>query len=239
MLVYDAGPAYAQGMDSGDSVVVPYLEQRGYRRVDRLLISHSDNDHLGGGEAVFRRLDVQQLQSGEPAAITWARSSQCRAGQSWNWDGVRFEYLAPLRPGRGNNASCVLRVETADGRAVLLPGDIEHKVEAELAAAVSEDLDSDLLVAAHHGSGTSTSSAFLDAVSPGWVLYARGYANRYGFPSPEVRDRVGAYGAEELDTALTGAVWFGLTASGLQGPKLYRREHGRLWNYGSHSADAF
>mgnify|MGYP000361467976 CR=1 FL=1 len=70
----------------------------------------------GGGEAVFRGLDVQRVQSGEPGAIAWARSSRCRAGQQWEWDGVRFEYLAPAQPAHGNNASCVLRVETADGR---------------------------------------------------------------------------------------------------------------------------
>jgi competence protein ComEC len=212
VLVYDAGPAFANGLDSGETVVVPYLQQRGYRRVDRLLISHADNDHLGGGEAVFRRLDVQQVQSGEPGAITWARSTRCRAGQQWEWDGVRFEYLAPLRSGSGNNASCVLRIETADGRTVLLPGDIERRVENHLVGSQSQRLAAQVLVAPHHGSRTSSTPGFVQAVDPDIVLFAVGYRNRFGLPRPAVLQRYLRGGATVLDTAQSGAIQLRLVA---------------------------
>ena len=154
-----------------------------------LVISHSDNDHLGGGEAVFRHLDVQQVESGEPGAIAWARSSRCRGGQQWEWDGVRFEYLAPTQPGRGNNASCVLRVETADGRAVLLPGDIERSVENRLLGSHRGRLGAEVMVAPHHGSRTSSTPRFVRAVAADLVLFGVGYRNRFGFPRPAVFPR--------------------------------------------------
>ena len=230
VLVYDAGPAYPTGLDSGASVVVPYLQQRGYRRVDRLVISHSDNDHLGGGEAVFRGLDVQRVQSGEPGAIAWARSSRCRAGQQWEWDGVRFEYLAPAQPAHGNNASCVLRVETADGRAVLLPGDIERSVENRLLATHWQRLGAEVLVAPHHGSGTSSTPGFVRAVAADLVLFPVGYRNRFGFPRAAVLQRYLRSGATVLDTAHSGAIQVRLVAGQSVQTDAYRDRVPRYWH---------
>jgi competence protein ComEC len=230
VLVYDAGPAYPSGFDSGASVVVPYLQQRGYRRVDRLVISHSDNDHLGGGEAVFRRLDVQRVQSGEPGAIAWARSSRCRAGQQWEWDGVRFEYLAPARPAHGNNASCVLRAETADGRAVLLPGDIERSVEEHLLGSQSQRLAAQVLVAPHHGSSTSSTPGFVRMVDPDIVLFPVGYRNRFGFPRPAVLQRYLRGGATLLDTAQSGAIQVRLVAGQNLQAIAFRDRVPRYWH---------
>jgi competence protein ComEC len=92
-------------------------------------------------------------------------------------------------------------------------------------------LASTLLVAGHHGSNTSTSAELLAAVRPRWVLYASGFANRYGFPATKVRERVRASGAAELNTAETGAIGFVLSPTGLTGPSLYREEHRRLWSW--------
>jgi competence protein ComEC len=230
VLVYDAGPAYAQGLDSGDSVVAPFLEQRGYRHVDLLVISHSDNDHLGGGAAVFRRLDVLRLHSGEPAAITWARSSRCRAGQTWSWDGVRFDYLAPLQPGHGNNASCVLRVQTGDGRVVLLPGDIESAVEKQLLHTQSQRLAADVLLAPHHGSRTSSTPGFVSAVDADIVLFAVGYRNRFGFPRDQVVQRYRRGGARLLDTASDGAIRLRLVAGQAVQLAAFRSQRRRYWH---------
>jgi competence protein ComEC len=230
VLVYDAGPAFATGLDSGESVVVPYLQQRGYRRLDRLVISHSDNDHLGGGAAVFRHLDVQQVQSGEPGAIAWARSSRCRAGQHWEWDGVQFEYLAPAQPGRGNNASCVLRVGTADGRVVLLPGDIERGVEEHLLASQSQRLAAQVLVAPHHGSRTSSTPGFVRAVDPNIALFPVGYRNRFGFPHPAVVQRYLQGGATLLDTAQSGAIQVRLVAGQELQAIAFRDQAQRYWH---------
>ncbi len=212
VLVYDAGPAFRQGLDSGESVVVPFLQQRGWRRVDRLVISHSDNDHLGGGGAVFRGQDVQRVQSGEPGSIGWARSSPCRAGEQWEWDGVGFEYLAPLADAAGNNASCVLRIQSAGGRVLLLPGDVERRVEKQLVARRPERLAADVLVVPHHGSRTSSTPEFVRAVRPGYALFAVGYRNRFGFPRTEVVQRYLEVGATVLDTAQSGAIQLRLEA---------------------------
>ena len=230
VLVYDAGPATRLGLDSGASVVVPFLQQRGYRRIDRLVISHSDNDHLGGGAAVFRQLDVQKVQSGEPSAIAWARSSQCRVGQRWEWDGVRFEYLAPLRPERGNNASCVLRVEAADGRAMLLPGDIEAAVEEQLLGTRPAELAAQVLVAPHHGSKSSSKPAFVRAVDARIVLFAVGYRNRFGFPHPAVVRRYLEAGASLYDTAASGALQVRLLAGQPPQVRALRTAAARYWS---------
>ena len=206
VLVYDSGPAFAGGFNTGEAVIVPFLIQRGYRHVDRLIISHADNDHIGGARAVFERLNVLSVQSGEAGAIDWARASPCRSGYHWLWDGVRFDYLAPFEREQGNNSSCVLRVQAANGQFLLLPGDIERKIEQRLVRQRLQQLSADVLVAPHHGSRTSSSTAFVQAVKPDYVLFPVGYRNRFGFPRPEVVARYRAIGAELFDTARSGAL---------------------------------
>jgi competence protein ComEC len=138
--------------------------------------------------------------------------------------------LYPLRdqPYRGNDASCVLRVE-ASGRSVLLPGDIERRSEALLAQGNAGRLAADILVAPHHGSATSSTAAFLQAVHPAYVLFPVGYLNRYGFPRKGVVARYAAEGARRLDTDREGAISFRLGRGPLQ-PASYRRVARRYWN---------
>ena len=212
ILVYDSGPAFRSGFNTGDAVVVPYLVNQGYRHIDRLVISHSDNDHSGGAPSLFERMDVFSIHSGEPGEIDWARSQQCLAGQRWIWDQVQFEYLAPFVAGEGNNSSCVLRVETAAGHVLLLPGDIERRVEQQLVEQYAQRLAADVLVAPHHGSRTSSTEGFISAVHPDFVLFPVGYRNRFGFPKPDVVERYRATGTRNLDTATSGAVQIRLEA---------------------------
>ncbi len=212
ILVYDSGPAFRSGFNTGDAVIVPYLVNQGYRHIDRLIISHADNDHSGGAPSLFEHMDVFSIHSGEPGKIDWARSQQCLAGQRWVWDQVQFEYLAPFAAGEGNNNSCVLRVETAAGRVLLLPGDIERGIEQQLVEQQARRLAADVLVAPHHGSRTSSTEAFVNAVDPEYVLFPVGYRNRFGFPKPDVVARYRATGAHILDTATDGAVRMRLEA---------------------------
>ncbi len=131
----------------------------------------------------------------------------------------------------GNDASCVLRVSTAVA-SVLLPGDVERGVEQSLVEQQGEQLRADILVAGHHGSTTSTASEFLAAVRPSWVLYASGYANRWGFPVAEVRERVNALGLSSANTAIDGAISFVLPASGTLAPPRRQRElDRRVWRH--------
>ncbi len=212
VLVYDSGPAFRSGFNTGAAVLVPYLVNQGYRHIDRLVISHADNDHIGGAHSLFDRMDVFSIYSGEPGEIDWARSKQCMAGQRWVWDQVQFEYLAPFARGEGNNSSCVLRIETAAGQVLLLTGDIERSVEQQLLEQYARRLAADVLVAPHHGSRTSSTDGFVNAVHAEYVLFPIGYRNRFGFPKPDVLARYRGTGARILDTATSGAVSIRLEA---------------------------
>lgn len=220
-LVYDAGPAFEDGFDAGESVVAPFLLRQGVRDVDVLLLSHGDQDHAGGVAAVRRLLRVRR-EIGTPGG------EACRAGVAWEWDGARFELLHPDGPDwRGNDASCVLRITGAF--TALLAGDIEAAAEAALVAAHGPGLRSDVLVAPHHGSRTSSTPAFAAAVRPGVVLYGAGWRNHFRHPRPEVVGRYRA--ARQYATGSGGAIhaWRDATSGRLE-VREHRREAARWWN---------
>jgi len=231
-LVFDTGPGFDSGFNTGSLVVAPFLLARGVPRVDVLVLSHADRDHAGGAQGLISRLPVGRILSGEPDDLALPGVEPCRAGQGWDWSGVRFRFLHPGEPaGEGNDASCVLRIE-AGGRAVLLPGDIGRTVEARLAREFPRALASDVLVAGHHGSATSTGAPFLDAVGPSLVLYSSGYANSFGFPARVVRERVAARGIPALDTSVSGAIELRIGAGGsIRGPWAWREQARRLWTH--------
>lgn len=228
VLVYDAGPRYGPGRDAGSTVVVPFLRRQGLGQVDVLMLSHPDSDHVGGAASVLRGVHVLDLR-GSPAPGREADRG-CAAGEVWTWDGIRFRVLHPLAGSghAGNDASCVLRVETAGG-ALLLPGDVEARAEAELVVA-GADLRAEVLVAPHHGSRGASSPAFVAAVAPRHALFATGYRNRFGFPAPQVLARYRAAGAEVHDTARTGAIQVRLDGEGGIAIQHYRAEHRRFWH---------
>jgi competence protein ComEC len=218
-LLYDAGPAYGADADSGGRVVLPLLRASGIERLDAMVLSHEDMDHVGGALTILESLRVEQVASSlareHPLHALAPSANACGAGQAWSWDGVRFEMLHPMPGGaRRNDRSCVLRV-SAGGRAILLAGDIERAAEAQLLAR-GAPLRSDVLVMPHHGSRTSSSAPFLQAVAPGWAIAAAGYRNRFGHPSAEVLERYRAAGARVLRTDLDGAVHVRLGSSGVQ-----------------------
>lgn len=193
-LVYDAGPAYGRDTDAGQRVLVPLL-RAGDERVDTLVLSHRDADHTGGAVAVLRMQGHARLLSSleEAHPLQGVRRSQrCQAGQRWTWDGVEFAILHPAAAdyaarARPNTLSCVLRVGNGQAR-VLLAGDVEKAQEAVLARD-PEAVRADLLLVPHHGSKTSSSAAFLDAVRPAVALVQAGYRNRFGHPAAEVVER--------------------------------------------------
>lgn len=230
-LVYDTGPAFPSGLDAGSAAVLPFLRQAGVTHIDTLILSHADNDHAGGLGALVESLPIGRVLSGEPDELQGVAAAPCRTGEQWRWDGVAFTLLHPDGPGlRGNDASCVLSIRAGE-TGLLLTGDIGARVETRLVERLGEALRSDILVAGHHGSATSSSAPFLAAVAPRWVLYTSGFANRWGFPAAAVRTRVAATGATELDTGRTGAIDFRLEPAGLVGPRLQRRDAARLWTH--------
>jgi len=215
-LIYDTGPAFSTDANSGERILLPYLKALGVRRLDTLVVTHQDNDHAGGAEAVLTGIPVGEVLSSLPhnhpaRLIAGARHQPCVAGQGWEWDGVRFTMLHPeeraddARPRKTNDAACVLRVEAA-GRRLLLTSDIEAVSEAGLLARDTAGLASDVLVVPHHGSRTSSTPAFIEATRPRWVIFPVGYRNRFRHPNAEVWARWSASGAGILRTDAGGAV---------------------------------
>jgi competence protein ComEC len=235
-LLYDTGPGYAPGADAGNRVLLPYLRMRGIGALDGMVISHGDADHTGGALALLTELDVGWLASSLGAAHPIARAAprhlQCAAGQHWAWDGVHFEMLHPAagsyaEPGlKANARSCVLRIDNGR-RSVLLAGDIEAAQEAALVGSAAGHLRADVLLAPHHGSGTSSTLAFLRAVQPSVGIFQVGWRNRYRHPKKEVYERYGELGIERLRTDDAGALMLDMSDAVTIGR--YRRDHARYW----------
>lgn len=201
LLVYDAGPQYSRESDAGQRVLLPLLRARGERGITALVLSHRDVDHVGGARALLGALPVERVLSSlspeHPLIGTVPGAERCAAGQTWTWDGVRFEMLQPPpssyeRPIKPNGLSCVLRVVDAAGASALLTGDIEREQELTLAADEARSLRSDVLLVPHHGSRTSSTSELLAAVRPTVAVVQAGYRNRFGHPAAEVVERYGA-----------------------------------------------
>ena len=213
VLLFDSGPQYSRESDAGQRVLVPLLRARGDSHVDLLMLSHRDSDHVGGARAVLGALDVDALSSsleeGHPLLAIAKRSGRCIAGQHWTWDGVEFSVLHPAaddyeRSAKSNAMSCVLRV-AGGGRSLLLTGDIEREQEAALVVGQRDALRSDVLVVPHHGSKTSSSAPFLDAVRPGIAVVQAGYRNRFGHPAVEVLERYRERGTRIVASPACGA----------------------------------
>lgn len=229
-LVFDAGPRFPTGLDAGAAVVVPFLQHRAVAGVDLLVVSHGDIDHAGGVAAVRAALPVEAMMSSVPEAFAAVRVAACRRGRRWRWDGVDFEVLHPPRGWRSgdNEASCVLRVRSAQG-GLLLTGDIEVEAERALVAAFPERLHAEVLVVPHHGSATSSSLAFVRAVAPRYALVPAGRRNRFGFPDAAVVRRYREAGAALFVSGKAGAIEVAFTPQP-QPPRAYRRTHRRYWH---------
>lgn len=219
-VLYDTGNRWQVG-GIAQAVITPILEQRGIEQLDGLLLSHGDSDHDGGAAFITERFQP-----------IWQRASEkrrgylpCQRGARWDWQGLRFHVLWPPRQAdrTGNNDSCVVRV--SDGRnSVLLTGDIESQGESALLARLEnrEAVQSDIMLVPHHGSASSSSSPWITAVSPHWVVASTGLFNPWGLPAQAVRERYQQAGITWLDTAKDGQVRF-------------QRRHGRWkmtrWRY--------
>jgi len=230
-MLYDAGPTWAADADSGSRVVVPAMRGAGLDRLDLLVLSHEDGDHIGGAQSVLESLEVDALASslaaGHPLRAMVPAPRRCAAGESWQWDGVSFEFLSPPPDGRAkrNDLSCVLRIATAGG-AILLTGDIERAAERRLLEGVIS-LKSEVLLVPHHGSRTSSTLEFITEVAPRWAVVAAGYRNRFGHPNGEVLERYRQAGARIARTDLEGSIAVRLSGETLsvEGERARRRRY--------------
>lgn len=231
-LVFDTGAKYSDKGDLASMVVMPYLSGEGIAKVDRLVISHGDNDHAGGAETVLAGLSVDELYTSVPDKFPDHAAINCQQGQRWKWDGVDFEFLSPVAETvfEGNNASCVLKVSSING-AALLTGDIEKPVERSMLLYQRAKLESAVLIAPHHGSRTSSTAAFIDAVNPQYVLFASGYRNRFGFPKKEVLSRYQKRAVTNFNTANDGAIQFRFLIGQAIELRRFRQQHSMFWSW--------
>jgi competence protein ComEC len=220
-ILIDAGDQWRVG-DVGERVVVPYLRRRG-GEVAAFILSHPHADHIGGAASVIRRLPVRFVWDGgypQPSAVyeevlEAARARRvawrpARTGRAIEIDGVRLTVLYPdsmdiAMAGDANEASVVVMAEYRGAR-ILLTGDAERDVESRLAQRVGTGLRADVLKVGHHGSATSSTSAWLEAVKPRIALVSVGAGNRYGHPSAQVMTALAGHGAHVLRTDDVGSV---------------------------------
>jgi competence protein ComEC len=214
-LLYDAGPRYSLESDAGHRVLVPLLKALDVR-LNRVVLSHRDTDHVGGAQAVLAmqpQADLLSSIEADHALQTLRPAQRCEAGQHWEWDGVQFDVLHPRTQdyeplsqvkAKPNALSCVLRIASGT-QSALLVGDIEQLQEARLVAD-GAPLKATVLLVPHHGSKTSSSAAFLDAVQPELALVQAGYRNRFGHPAFTVLERYQERGIAVHDSPHCGAM---------------------------------
>ncbi len=226
-LLFDAGPRYSADSDGAARVIVPYLHAAGVQRIDHVILSHADEDHTGGTRSLLARMAIGQWWHSLSAVHPLLRALPttqlpCEAGKRLQWAGLQLHWLHPPaainhNDHKTNAVSCVLRIsDTASGgkTTVLLTGDIEAQQEAELIARNASDLAAQIVMAPHHGSKTSSTPAFLQAVNPLHVVMQNGYRNRYGHPHPNVSQRYLDAGITQWRSDLDGAVVLDVQSDG-------------------------
>lgn len=227
-LLYDTGAKFLNGGDMGKNVVLPFFRYHGIKKIDTLIISHDDNDHSGGAESVLKEMPVEQILTSVPEKFESPK--MCQTGQTWIWEGVTFSMLSPAKKfEKDNDNSCVLKIETAKG-SVLLTGDIEAIAENVLLGNVPEKLRSTVLIAPHHGSKTSSTLSFLQAVKPEIILITAGYRNQFHHPHKDVLARYQSLNAKIFTSANDGALTIRLNSNGLKVESL-RETGGKYWNF--------
>ncbi len=232
-LIFDTGAKFSDQMDCGQQILIPYLIQEKIKVIDVLVVSHADNDHAGGAKAIsdqwpvkkFYTSAVERLESISPA-------NYCLAGEHWEWDGVKFEFLYPsiqqLNDAqiKGNDRSCVLKVSNQFG-SVLLVGDIEKKAEQWLCEHQQEKLKSEVLIVPHHGSKSSSTLEFLASVNPTVAVLSYGYKNRYHHPHLSIVRRYLSKGIQLISTMRSGALVHRIGP--IRSWQFYRDQHQEFW----------
>lgn len=250
-LLYDTGPIIGSKDDAGQRVILPHLRGRGINQIDRMVISHSDSDHVGGATTLLKHIQFDSMMGSLPArnslllnlATRKIPSIPCKFGQRWSWDGVEFIVWHPREetlfeeqyPGKPNEMSCVLEVRNHD-TSFWLTGDVEKQGELE----ITERLDLPALteiggrqvifMAPHHGSKTSSSLALLQKVNPDLAFAQNGYRNRYGHPHPTVSARYADLGIPFFQTPLTGALLWEFRNNRDSLMQIWRHDIKRLWH---------
>ncbi|MCY7387693.1 MAG: DNA internalization-related competence protein ComEC/Rec2 [Burkholderiales bacterium] len=246
-MVYDTGPRWNPDADSGNRIVAPYLRGEGIRVLDALVVSHADEDHSGGAKSIIDMRKpkwVLTSMDGQSDVLRGATEvMRCEwmegGGDTWRWDGVEFDILHPAKEiydvagVKTNNLGCVLKI-TARGGSILMTADIEKQSENQLLERFKDEpavLKSDVMVVPHHGSRTSSTDAFIDAVAPTMALVPVGYRSRFRHPNSAVMARYAARNIPIYRTDFLGAITlkFAPDANGKPMMSTFRQERQRYW----------
>lgn len=213
-ILYDTGAAYPSGFILSQAVVIPYLQHIGMSKLDKVILSHSDNDHAGGLISLAETIPINEIISND-ATLATQSTSTCQQGDVFTWQGLTFEYLWPLNDvsfnavsgnrKQKNDDSCVVLITDNWGNNLLLTGDISKKVERQLMAQYPQ-LHIDILQVPHHGSKTSSSRAFIKQLSPQYAVASAGYLNRWNMPVPDVSQRYLDENIKLINSAKVGQV---------------------------------
>jgi competence protein ComEC len=237
LIVYDLGAKFSDSFSIARNVLDPYISNLDRSQVDAIIVSHSDNDHAGDLEYFVEqhRHEGLDVYLGEPEKHTTIDAKGCHAGVDLSslssLPGLTLEFLSPLSSenhyAKANNRSCVLLISYQANK-ILLTGDIERKVELDLLSNPRLPQNIDLLVAAHHGSATSSTAMLISELRPKHVVHSAGFHNRYRHPSDEVVRRFRNLGSRQWNTAYHGALSFSF-AEGKVGVRAERCDRSRRW----------
>ncbi len=213
-ILYDTGASYPSGFNMTEAVILPYLQHENIKQLDKVFISHGDNDHAGGLKKLTSEILVSQLITN----VNKDNNSDlilnnCYQGQTHRWQGLSIEVLwprknikevNPLKDKQENDDSCVISVFDGKHR-VILTGDISKKVEQQLIIDYPS-LKVDVLLVPHHGSNTSSSKQFIQQLSPSVALTSAGFLNRWKMPTNKVIKRYQENNTKLLNTATSGQI---------------------------------
>ena len=224
--VIDAGGL--KSLDTGSRIITPFLHSLGKSKVELLIPSHSDYDHIGGGAGLARNIQLKkvvlpkekfsedglQLMKDILKLVKAENVEFARKGKEYDLGGATLKLISvPEYAVSGNDASTVVELkDTKTGRKALFTGDMTVKREAGL-----EDLgEYTVLKVGHHGSKGSTSELFLDNIKPRLAVISCGYRNMYGHPHRATLQRLENAGCKVLRTDESGCVQVELTEEGLK-----------------------
>ena len=235
-LLYDTGLKSRSGFNMGDAVIKPFLQKHNHKQIDKIIISHNDNDHIGGLETLLAGVQVKSVMFNQiPDNLFFSEAHEtqlCHEQIQWNWGAVKFEILHPPQDWntQQNNRSCVLKIRYFE-HSILLTGDIYESVETYLNQKYGDKLRSDIMIAPHHGSQTSSSHSFINQVNPVFVIFSAGIGNRYGHPHSRVEARYVDNNVHILNTAIHGAISFKIyPKQAIQAPSTFQQQSKRYWH---------
>ena len=226
-LLFDTGIGFSTS-DSAQQTILPFLRKQQLNRPDKVIISHGDNDHIGGAKTVAEQFpDIHFLSNDRVHAKSFLFTDLCY-GKQWQSAGVVFRIFPRFQAAtNSNDSSCVLKI-VGKYASVLLPADVQRSAERHLVEKYAHELSSDVLVLGHHGSKTSSTPAFINQVKPDIAIVSAAYFNSHGHPHPSVIDRVSQYGSQVLSTAESGSIQIRSVKNGLE-QREYRAMHPRFW----------